>query len=533
MPSPGSLCKPSGAQWLEEAREREREGRVLEAIASYEAAIAAAEERSDAKVLAESLRRLAVARHHRDECGEAIRLCRRSYDVAHQSGYRRLAAEALNTLGGLELSAGRLEDARRTFLTALDQGGSSARLRARVEQNLGILANIQGDLDAAAKHYTRSLEGYRRRSDLHGCAIAYNNLGLVSRDRNLLDAADRYFRESLAVARRTRDVPLQVLTLVNRAGVDVLRQRFTSAKDRAEAALALCDRLGWQRGKSEAYRVLGMMYRETSRPTLAESALRTAIELAAATGSVLDEAEAMREMAILHQSRGRNREALELLNSAYRLFGRLDARVDLIDVGGKVAALEATYRAVVHAWGESIESSDRYTFGHCERVAQHAVALARELGLGEHEETTILFGAYLHDVGKVRIPAEILHKPGPLTPAEWEVMRMHPVWGAAFLSEVDLPWDIEPIVRWHHERYDGSGYPDGLRGEEIPLGAQIVGIANIFDALTTPAEYRPGLSVEEAVKVMSGRRHWWSYRVFVAFLDTIETEAAEAVKERH
>ncbi len=176
------------------------------------------------------------------------------------------------------------------------------------------------------------------------------------------------------------------------------------------------------------------------------------------------------------------------------MFGRLDARVDLVDVAGKVAQLEETYTAVVREWGQSIESSDSYTFGHCERVAGYGVAVARAMGLDATGQTTVRMGAYLHDLGKVRVPHEILNKPGPLTPEEFEVIKQHPVWGLELLATVHFPWDIKPIIRWHHERSDGTGYPDRLQGEEIPLGAQIICIVDVYDALTTTRSYRSALS---------------------------------------
>jgi len=265
-----------------------------------------------------------------------------------------------------------------------------------------------------------------------------------------------------------------------------------------------------------------MVYRETGRAALAESRLRSAIELAVSAGSVLNEAEASCELALLYQAMGRNQEALTLLNAAHRLFRRLDARVDLVYVGGKVSELETTYFAVVLEWGQSIESTDSYTFGHCERVAQHAMAVARVLGLDETSQTTIRLGAYLHDLGKVRVPHEILNKPGPLTRDEFAVVQMHPIWGLELLAAVEFPWDLKPIIRWHHERYDGTGYPDRLRGDEIPIAAQIVGIVDVFDALSTARPYRPALSREAALAEIERSRGWWSEAVYLAFVKSLD-----------
>ena len=267
--------------------------------------------------------------------------------------------------------------------------------------------------------------------------------------------------------------------------------------------------------------MLGVVYRETGRPVLAESRLRSAIELSVAAGSALNEAEATRELAVLHQVMGRNHEALALLNTAHRLFGRLDARRDLVHVRGKVAELEGTYLAVVREWGQSIESNDSYTFGHCERVAQNAVAVAKAMELDEQEQTTIRLGAYLHDLGKVKVPHEVLNKPGPLTRDELAVVQMHPVWGMDLLANIEFPWDLKPIIRWHHEKYDGTGYPDRLKGDEIPPPAQIVGIADVYDALTTTRAYRAAVSPERAVAEIIRCRGWWSEGVFEAFLRAV------------
>src|SRR6266487_4201734 len=455
MPSPGKSGVTTAADLLHEARERERVACLPEAIACYEAAVAAAERSEERAVLAEALRRLAVVRRHRSDAASARALCHRSYDVARQAGNDLLAAEALNTLGGLHLSAAAPEDARRAFLEALKLGGSSRELRARVEQNLGILANIHGELHEAIAHYERSLDAYRDCGDEHGCALAYHNLGMVSADQGRLTAADVYFRESRALAERVGDVYLRGLCLVNHAEVDVMCQRFENARQKAEEALALFDQLGVRSAKADAYRVIGMVYRETGRTVLAESRLRSAIELAVAADTVLGEAEASRELALLYQGMGRNQEALHLLNTASRLFQRLDARVDLLDVG------------------------------------------------------------------QLRIPHELLRKPGPLTREEREAVQMHPIWGIELLANVEFPWDLKPVIRWHHERYDGTGYPDRLKGDEIPLAAQIVGILDVYDALTTSRAYQPARTADQALAELTRYRRWWSDPVFEAFLNVI------------
>ena len=511
----------SAADVLHEARARERGGAVglTEAAAGYEAAIDAAEcgGSSERAVLAEALRRLAVVRHHSNQSVEARRLCERSVTVAREMGNDILAAEALNTLGGIDLEAGPLADARSHFLRAVQLGGASRELGARVEQNLGILATIQGDLEWALACYARSLEAYKSCNDEHGSAIAYHNLGMVSAQRQLLDEADRYFTQSYAIAVRVDDTYLQGLCLLNHAEVYFARERYEEARQKAEAALALFGQVDVGVLRAQAYRVIGMVYRETGRPALADARLRSAIEFAVTAGSVLNEATARRELAILYQTMGRNQDALILLNEAHALFSRLDARGDLVYVDGKMAELEATYLAVVSEWGQSIESNDIYTFGHCERVADLAFAVARELGLDEHAQTTIRLGAYLHDVGKVRVRHEVLNKPGPLTHDELEAMQMHPIWGVELLGAVEFPWDFRPIIRSHHEKYDGTGYPDRLRGDEIPLSAQIVGIVDVFDALTTDRPYRPALARESALAEIERCKGWWSAAVYTAF----------------
>ena len=150
----------------------------------------------------------------------------------------------------------------------------------------------------------------------------------------------------------------------------------------------------------------------------------------------------------------------------------------------------------------TIEARDPLTNGHCERLSRHAVALGRALNLGDADLKALHHGGYLHDVGKVGVPDAVLLKPGKLTPAEFAIMKKHPDIGDSLCAPLQSLRTVRPIVRCHHERLDGSGYPQGLKGDQVPLLAQIVAIADVFDALTSDRPYRPAMTSEDAAHLL-------------------------------
>ena len=187
---------------------------------------------------------------------------------------------------------------------------------------------------------------------------------------------------------------------------------------------------------------------------------------------------------------------------------------------------ERTYINVVREWGQSIEFGDEYLRGHCSRVAEQATTLAAALKTDSLTRSTIMAAAYLHGVGRLRLPRTIQTKPGILTPGERAIVEQIPVWGADILSNLVLPWDVAPVVRWHNERIDGTGYPDGLHGDAVPLAAQIVGIANVFDAMTSRRAYRPALSPGQAIRELAQSRNRWSAHVLQAYLTQLRATYA-------
>jgi putative nucleotidyltransferase with HDIG domain len=165
--------------------------------------------------------------------------------------------------------------------------------------------------------------------------------------------------------------------------------------------------------------------------------------------------------------------------------------------------LTRSYMATVRALSNAVEARDAYTGKHAERVAAYGIEIARALGVPRPDAPELEFGFLLHDIGKLAMPDAILYKPGGLTDEERALMARHPAIGADIVGEIEFLAEAARVVRSHHERWDGSGYPDGLAGEQIPLAARIFAVGDVLDALTTDRPYRPAMSLDEARQMIS------------------------------
>ncbi len=193
-----------------------------------------------------------------------------------------------------------------------------------------------------------------------------------------------------------------------------------------------------------------------------------------------------------------------LLILSYVAYQEASTRVD--EAQRHVDDLERLHHAATEMLAIAVDSKDQVTHGHIRRVQQHTLAVAATLGITDARELkAIEAGALLHDIGKLAVPDYVLNKPSQLTPAEFEVMKTHPAMGARILTAVDFPYPIVPIVRHHHEQWDGRGYPDGLAREEIPIGARILAVVDCFDALTSDRPYRPRLADAAAIRILRER----------------------------
>jgi putative two-component system response regulator len=170
-------------------------------------------------------------------------------------------------------------------------------------------------------------------------------------------------------------------------------------------------------------------------------------------------------------------------------------------VGRRIVGLQ-TSLTVVYSFARAVDAKSPYTRGHSDRVARYAAALAAKIGLPETDRDLLRRGGSLHDIGKISVPDAILNKPGPLTQAEYEVIRQHPEQGVRIVEPLESVRDAIPLIRWHHERMDGRGYPDGLAGEHIPLLVRVWAVVDVYDALRSDRPYRAGLSVPKCLDML-------------------------------
>lgn len=212
----------------------------------------------------------------------------------------------------------------------------------------------------------------------------------------------------------------------------------------------------------------------------------------------------------------------------------LGHRQHRMSVQQRIEAMEKAHRETIEALAVAINAKDEVTHEHVQRVQIYAAGVARLLDCSASQIEALKAGALLHDIGKIAVPDHILYKPTKLTSSEFDVMKVHTMVGAQILGRVEFPYPVVPIVRSHHERWDGKGYPDGLKGEEIPLTARILSVVDCFDAVREDRQYRKGMTRAEAINlVMEGSGTQYDPRVVGVFITNLPAFEAEIQATRH
>jgi putative nucleotidyltransferase with HDIG domain len=432
---------------------------------------------------------------------------RRALDVSESAADEAGRGHAINMLAAISWSKGELDDAQILFLQARESAIASgeARLASMTATNLGMIATVRGDHDLAFKYHQSSLADARSGGLADEAMMALNNLGLLHTQMGRYELASQTYLEALEIGTVIGDLSKCILAHLNVARLRIRQGDHRAARAACDEATALAKQLGDTHADGEASHIYGIIARASGDPIAAEEYFLRAETNAIERKNLILQGETARELAELYRHQGRNRQTLQRLNQAHRHFAQLRARRELADVDRRTALLESDFLDVVRKWGDSIESKDIYTQGHCVRVADLACALWSRVCAGD--DTSLFWfriGALLHDVGKLMVPAEVLNKAGKLTDEEWGLIRGHPSAGVELLADIEFPWDVRPIVESHHERWDGKGYPHGLVAEAIPLTARVLCIADVYDALTSVRSYKQAFTHDEAMEIMRG-----------------------------
>jgi diguanylate cyclase (GGDEF)-like protein len=526
--------KPSVDEFIQQAQLAEREGRRNDARASYERALYALRRAEDGKLASSLLRWIARTYQLDADLAAALDCLEAAIAIAELAGDAGAIGHAINVQAVVDQQDGDLDRAEALWGQARAHAiaAGETRLAAMTAQNLGVISAVRGDHEKTLRHYRTSLAEFRTLGAPKEVLIALNNMGKLCTDLERWEDAARSFEEGTQIAEALGDIPARIMIEVNRAELEIARGDFATAKSICDLAMSLSMQtpVGFSQGEIEKH--LGTVAREMNDLTAAEQHLQRAQAIAGERRDLLLSAETAREQAELCRRQGRHRDALMHLNRGHRIFNQLSAKRDVADIDRRNARLERHFLEAVRHWSATIESKDRYTQGHCERVADLACALALRAGLEARELFWFRIGAIVHDVGKLIIPSDVLNKPGKLAPDEWELVKRHPVAGVEMLSDMDFPGDVIPMVRSHHERWDGQGYPDQLGGEAIPRSARILCIADVYDALTSKRSYKGALSHDAAMDIMradAGKQ--FDAELFALFDDMMRTRTP-AIRQR-
>jgi len=504
------------------AKQAERDGRWSDACTLYEGLVRDPDAHPPTRLAA--LRWLGRAYLEQGNRAAALDVLEAAVAAADVTGSAPAVAQALNVIGIVYQMAGDLDQAAAMYEAArakADLTGDGA-LIAMIDQNLGTVATIRGDLRAALEAYRLSQIGYQALGMRNHEGQILNNIGLAYMELGELAAAEAAYSDAERAFRTEGDRSRQLDLAVNQIQLYIVARRFDEADAACAKLLPSCssDPQPWC---GEVFRHVGVIARERSDFERAAEYLTMAEKHAGRTGDILLKADVAEQQAELYWAQKRHREMLQSLNDAHAYYSQLKAQHRVQHIAKRNGALEARFLEMAQYWGDSIESKDRYTQGHCERVAFFACVLADSAGFNSRSLFWFRIGALLHDIGKIIVPTEVLNKPGKLTPEEWELMKRHPEAGLDLVADIDFPGDIRAIIRNHHERWDGTGYPDGLAGESIPYAARILCVADVYDALTTTRSYRPGLTHERAETIMRDSPGQFDPELLNAFLSWART----------
>ncbi|MDX9856476.1 MAG: tetratricopeptide repeat protein [candidate division Zixibacteria bacterium] len=481
------------------------QGKIEQAIEEYQKVLLFCRDSSHLQVKSETFTQIGQLLGKQGDYDRALGYLQRAIGA-----YRRLddttgTCKALRNLGVIYVELGEFEEAEVTLEEAITLARTldNRMLCADLVNNLGAVQNMRGNWRRALELYRESLTTYSEFNEIRKAAYTRNNVAITLLERGLNDEAFDHFQEAYAIAGQIKDASLALIVDINLADL-YLKKGFAADADRhCTKAHEQLRETGVVNGHLvEVRKIAGKIAAARGDHETAMRCFDEALAMCHEIGSRFLEADVMLERGLLHRAAGRPYDALNDLEASYHLYASLKATGRREQTEQAISSIELLYLEIFNAMAVEVDQKDPYTKGHSDRVASLALLLGQELGLRTSQLKTVVAGALLHDIGKLTIDDAVLKKSGRLTDEEFRQIKTHAQAGLDLLADREFPWDIKPIILYHHEKIDGSGYPLGLRGEDIPLGARIVGIADVFDALTSDRVYRVAYLPDQALEMM-------------------------------
>ncbi len=425
--------------------------------------------------------------------------------------YRRLKdragiCRALRNLGVIYVELGEFEEAEMNYDEAIriaEEIGEQM-LYADLVNNLGTIMNMKGNWKKALELYQQSLQIYEAHNEIRKSAYTTNNIAITLSEQGMNDAAFDDFRKAHEIATSIKDASLILIVDINLADLYLKRGALSAAREHCRKAEQYLLDAGLTNGHLvETKKTAGKIaYHEKDYDT-ALKYFNEALDVSRQIGTQYLEAEVLMERGVLYRATERHLDALTDLELSYHVYTSLKVEGKREQTEKVIQSIEKLYLDIFYSMAEDVDQKDKYTKGHSDRVASLALLLARELGLRTNMVKTIVAAGLLHDIGKIRIDDKVLKKAGKLSADEFRHIQKHPELGVELLRGKEFPWDIKPLILHHHERLSGAGYPLGLKGEDIPLGARIICVADVFDALTSDRVYRSAFDTRKALDIMN------------------------------
>jgi len=424
--------------------------------------------------------------------------------------YRRLedsigTCKALRNLGVIYLELGEFEEAEINYHEAIDIAKISGNeiLYADLINNLGAIMNMKGNWRKALEYYRESLNIYKSNDEIRKSAYTKNNLAITLSEQGLHEQAFEYFLKAYSIASDINDTSLLLIVNINLADLYLKKDNPHKARYHCSHAEKYLKENNTINGHLvETQMISGKIYRFEGELEAAMDCFNNALENSCQIGAKFLEAEVLLERGALYRTIKEPFDALTDLETSYHIYTSLKADGKKEEAEKVIHSIEKLYLEIFDALARDVDRKDRYTKGHSDRVASLSLLLAKELGLKTNMLKSIVAAALLHDIGKIKIDDNILKKAGKLTEQEFDAIKRHPELGVELLRGKEFPWEIKEIILSHHEKINGTGYPLGLKGEDIPLGGRIICIADVFDALTSDRIYRKAYRVEKTLSIM-------------------------------